>query len=57
VLYAPGFYTGYAAKTFPGVREAIEANNWTEAADQEKVLVDVLLRMTSQIQAAREKLR
>ena len=56
-FYAPGFYTGYSAKTFPGVREAIEANNWTEAADQEKVLVDVLQRVTAQIQAAREKLQ
>jgi hypothetical protein len=24
LLYAPGFYTGYAVKTMPGVREAIE---------------------------------
>src|SRR5262249_23253877 len=24
LIYAPGFYTGYGAKTLPGVREAIE---------------------------------
>ena len=24
ILYAPGFYTGYAVKTLPGIREAIE---------------------------------
>jgi N-acetylated-alpha-linked acidic dipeptidase len=30
-LYAPGFYTGYAAKTLPAVREAIEQNRWAQA--------------------------
>ena len=27
-LYAPGFYTGYGVKTMPGIREAIEQNEW-----------------------------
>jgi N-acetylated-alpha-linked acidic dipeptidase len=31
LLYAPGFYTGYAVKTMPGVREAIEQNEYGEA--------------------------
>jgi N-acetylated-alpha-linked acidic dipeptidase len=56
-FYAPGFYTGYSAKTFPGVREAIEAGNWAEAADQAKVLVGVIDRVTAQIQAARARLQ
>jgi N-acetylated-alpha-linked acidic dipeptidase len=56
-FYAPGFYTGYAAKTLPGVREAIEAGNWTEAADQEKVLVNVIGNLTTQIRNARARLR
>jgi N-acetylated-alpha-linked acidic dipeptidase len=34
VLYAPGFYTGYAVKTLPGIREAIEHKNWKEAQEQ-----------------------
>jgi N-acetylated-alpha-linked acidic dipeptidase len=34
VLYAPGFYTGYGVKTLPGIREAIEQRNWTEAQAQ-----------------------
>src|SRR5207248_2618635 len=34
VLYAPGIYTGYASKTIPGVREAIEEGRWTEAEAQ-----------------------
>jgi N-acetylated-alpha-linked acidic dipeptidase len=33
-VYAPGFYTGYGVKTLPGVREAIEQRNWTEADAQ-----------------------
>jgi len=31
MLYAPGVYTGYAAKTMPGVREAIEQKRFGEA--------------------------
>ena len=34
VLYAPGYYTGYAVKTLPGIREAIEHKNWKEAQEQ-----------------------
>ena len=34
ILYAPGFYTGYGVKTLPGIREAIEQRNWTEAQEQ-----------------------
>jgi N-acetylated-alpha-linked acidic dipeptidase len=30
-LYAPGFYTGYAVKTVPAVREAIEQKEWKQA--------------------------
>ena len=33
-IYAPGFYTGYAVKTLPGVREAIEQRKWKEADEQ-----------------------
>ena len=33
-LYAPGFYTGYGVKTFPGIREAIEERHWKEAGEQ-----------------------
>lgn len=37
-LYAPGFYTGYGVKTLPGVREAIEQDDWQEAQEQIKIL-------------------
>jgi N-acetylated-alpha-linked acidic dipeptidase len=31
LLYAPGVYAGYGAKTMPGAREAIELKRYTEA--------------------------
>jgi N-acetylated-alpha-linked acidic dipeptidase len=31
VVYAPGRFTGYGAKTLPGVREAIEEERWDDA--------------------------
>jgi N-acetylated-alpha-linked acidic dipeptidase len=31
LIYAPGLFTGYGAKTLPGVREAIEQSHWDEA--------------------------
>jgi N-acetylated-alpha-linked acidic dipeptidase len=34
LLYAPGWYTGYSAKTMPGVREAIEEGRYAEAEEQ-----------------------
>jgi N-acetylated-alpha-linked acidic dipeptidase len=34
LIYAPGLYTGYAVKTVPGVREAIEQKKWKEADAQ-----------------------
>ena len=49
LLYAPGYYTGYAVKTMPGVREAIEEElrrGWAEivqvarALEREKALVE-----------------
>lgn len=41
-LYAPGFYTGYGVKTLPGVREAIEQEDWQEAQDQIGILTTTL---------------
>jgi N-acetylated-alpha-linked acidic dipeptidase len=31
MIYAPGVYTGYGAKTMPGIREGIELRRWREA--------------------------
>ncbi|HEY0157093.1 MAG TPA: transferrin receptor-like dimerization domain-containing protein [Thermoanaerobaculia bacterium] len=43
-IYAPGFYTGYGVKTLPGVREAIEQREWSEANAQIVILAGVLDR-------------
>ncbi len=48
-LYAPGFYTGYGVKTLPGVREAIEQENWKEAQEQIGILARTLERMDQQV--------
>ena len=34
LIYAPGFYTGYTAKTLPGVREGIEEKRYQEAENE-----------------------
>ena len=52
LLYAPGFYTGYGAKTVPGVREGIEQGRYDEA-DSEVVRVSrALMRLVALIDSA-----
>ncbi|MGA7633037.1 MAG: transferrin receptor-like dimerization domain-containing protein [Terriglobales bacterium] len=55
LLYAPGVYSGYGAKTVPGVREGIEQKNYAEA-EQEIVRVAKALEDESALieSAARE---
>ena len=53
---APGQYTGYAAKTLPAVREAIEQKHWKEADAEIVVTAKVLDGEAGHIQAAAEKL-
>jgi N-acetylated-alpha-linked acidic dipeptidase len=47
VIYAPGLYTGYGVKTIPGVREAVDAGNYTRAAEQAQVVIRALGRATN----------
>jgi N-acetylated-alpha-linked acidic dipeptidase len=56
-IYAPGFYTGYGVKTLPGVREALEQKNWSEAAAQTAVISKTLAAMAAQIDAASQTLQ
>jgi N-acetylated-alpha-linked acidic dipeptidase len=49
-IYAPGFYTGYGVKTLPGVREAIEQENWSEAQQQIGKLAGTLQHMRDYLQ-------
>ena len=48
-IYAPGFYTGYGVKTLPGIREAIEQRNWTEAQQQIEIAAKALQDYSAQI--------
>jgi len=49
-LYASGFYTGYDAKTLPGIREAIEQRNWTEAQEQIAVAATSILKLATYLE-------
>ncbi len=51
-VYAPGFYTGYAVKTLPGVREAIEQRNWKESEEQTVLVAKTLEAVAQQIDRA-----
>ncbi len=51
-IYAPGFYTGYGVKTLPGIREAVEAKNWSEANEETGAVAQVLGEMDRRIQEA-----
>jgi N-acetylated-alpha-linked acidic dipeptidase len=55
-LYAPGFYTGYAVKTVPAVREAIELKKWQQADEAIVVVARVLQDEAALISAAAQKL-
>ncbi len=52
LIYAPGLETGYGVKTLPGVREAIEARNWAEAARYVTITAAALNAYTVRIEAA-----
>ena len=51
-IYAPGFYTGYGVKTLPGVREALEQRDWTEASEQIIIVSNTLLRVANALEEA-----
>jgi N-acetylated-alpha-linked acidic dipeptidase len=55
-IYAPGFYTGYAVKTIPAVREAIELKQWKQADAAIVVVGQVLQNEAELISSAAAKL-
>jgi N-acetylated-alpha-linked acidic dipeptidase len=55
-IFAPGMYTGYNAVALPGIREAIEAQNWLEANRQAAELASVLRNVTAQVRDAERML-
>ena len=56
-LYAPGAYTGYAAKAIPAVREALEQKKWKQAEDAAARVAKVLEAEAGLISEAAAKLR
>ncbi len=55
-LYAPGVYTGYAAKAIPAVRENLEQKHWKAAEDSAARVAKVLESEAQHISAAAAKL-
>ncbi|HVW87085.1 MAG TPA: M28 family peptidase, partial [Bryobacteraceae bacterium] len=51
-IYAPGMYTGYAVKTLPGIREAVEAGKPDDAEQQAKQVAQVLRALNGQVERA-----
>jgi N-acetylated-alpha-linked acidic dipeptidase len=56
MIYAPGVYSGYGAKTIPGVREAIEQKHWDEANSEVVRISTVLNNETQLINSAAQEL-
>ncbi|HKN24625.1 MAG TPA: transferrin receptor-like dimerization domain-containing protein [Candidatus Acidoferrum sp.] len=55
-LYAPGAYTGYAAKAIPAVRESLEQKKWKEAEQAAARVAQVLENESVLINTAAAKL-
>lgn len=56
-IYAPGMLTGYSAKTLPGVREAVETQQWDEANQQTRKLAETLGKVAAQVEEATRLLK
>ena len=56
-LYAPGAYTGYAAKAIPAVRESLEQKKWKQAEEAAARVAHVLENEAALISEAAAKLR
>jgi N-acetylated-alpha-linked acidic dipeptidase len=51
-IYAPGFYTGYGVKTVPGVREAVDSQDWPLAKRETTVVEQCLSQMNQVVNVA-----
>ena len=51
-IYAAGLYTGYGAKTLPGVREAIEEQQWDTAVQYVGYTADALNKFSAELDKA-----
>ena len=55
-LYAPGFYTGYAVKTLPAVREALEEKQWKDVGADVAATAAAIEKGASRIREAAKAL-
>ncbi len=55
-IYAPGAYTGYGVKTLAGVREAMDAHQWSLAEQESPIVGSVLQAESVAIDAAATRL-
>ncbi len=53
-IYAPGFYTGYAAQPLPDLRQAIDDRNTTTPREAAARIIEALRRATDALKQARE---
>jgi N-acetylated-alpha-linked acidic dipeptidase len=56
-ICAPGRYTGYGAKTLPGIREAVEAGRWDEANAEARKVATALRNFNAHLEEATKLLR
>ncbi len=52
ILYAPGLFTGYGAKTLPGVREAVEERRFADALQEAGIAAKALGDYADRLNAA-----
>lgn len=53
-IYAPGYYTGYAAQPLPDLRQAIEDRNATNAREAATRITEAIKRATEALKKARD---
>jgi N-acetylated-alpha-linked acidic dipeptidase len=53
-IYAPGFYTGYAAQPLPDLRQAIDDRNTTNAREAAQRITEAIRRATQVLKDGRE---
>ena len=56
LVYAPGFYSGYGAKTIPGVREGIEEKRYAEADKEMGRVAQALTDYAAAVEVAASEL-
>jgi N-acetylated-alpha-linked acidic dipeptidase len=55
-LYAPGLYTGYSARTLPGIREPLDLGRKSEAQAGTGPLAAAIERLTAKVRQATQAL-